>query len=173
MIVLALAFVVGAAGCGSKKNTTTTTTTTAAATTAATTTTSASTSATTTAAASTTPSSTGGLGSLANASNCQALAGLGQAFSSAFTGANGDVQKEADLLKQFADKTPADIKPDFETLADTMEKVAAAMQGVKVGSTPDAATIAKLTQLSSQIDTAKLASAETAIATWAASNCHG
>ena len=97
---------------------------------------------------------------------------LGQAFSSAMTGANGDVKKEADLLKQFADKTPSDIRPDFETLAEAMEKIADAMKGVKVGGTPDPASLAKLTQLATQLDSPKLTAAEQHIQTWAQNNCH-
>jgi hypothetical protein len=171
ILVLALValLVVTAAGCGKKKASSTTTaaaTTTAASTTAATTTASAS--ATTT---SSTPS-VSGLGALAG--SCSQLSTLGESFASAISGSGGDTEKTAALLKEFADKTPAAIRPAFETLAAAFQKIADAMKGVslKPGQVPDAAALAKLSSLSSSINTAALTKAETQIAAWAASNCH-
>jgi Flp pilus assembly protein TadD len=160
-IVLVLAMVLAAAGCGKKKTTTTTTTTT---TTQATT--------TTTAASETTTAAASGLGALA--ANCKQLSDLGQAFSQAFQGANGDVQKQAQVLKEFADKTPSDIRPDFETLADAYTQIAGALKGVDLssGKTPDAATLAKLMALSQKFQNAKFQAAVKHIETWAANNCH-
>ena len=82
----------------------------------------------------TTPTST-----VASAKNCKGLADLGQKFSSAFTGAANaqDLKKEAQLLKEFADKTPADIRPDFQVLAQYMTKIADALEGVKLSGTPE------------------------------------
>ncbi len=158
-----LVLVLAAAGCGSKKSATTTTTTTEATTTAAGTTTT--TSGTTTAAS--------GLGSLASVANCKQLESLGSAFSSAMQGANGNVQKEAALLKQFADQTPSDIRPDFETIADALTQIAGDLKGVDLasGKTPDAATLAKLAALGTQFSGAKFTKAETDIAAWAQKNC--
>jgi hypothetical protein len=155
------------AGCGSKKSATTTTTatTTTSMTTAATGTT------TTTAAAATTASgSTAGLGALSG--SCSQFASLGEEFANAMEGSAGDTAKTAAVLKAFADKAPADIKPDFEILATDFQKIAAATQGIKPGQTPDAATLAKLSALSSSLDTAALTKASTDISTWAAKNCH-
>ena len=69
-----------------------------------------------------------------------------------------DVTKTAALLKEFADKTPADIRPDFEVVAAAYAKIADALKGVnlKPGSTPDPAAIAKLTKLGSELDQASL-----------------
>ena len=151
-----------------KKSATTTTTTTTTEAAATTTTTAAGT--TTTAA--TTPS-TSGLGALGSSTNCQALENLGTAFASAFQGANGDVAKEAALLKQFADKTPSDIRPDFETLATAFNQIAADLKGVDLssGKTPDAATLAKLATLSTQFSGAKFSQAAANISAWAQKNC--
>jgi hypothetical protein len=167
-ILLVLVVVVAAAGCGGKKKTTTTTTTTV---TQATTTTTAA-SETTTAAGTTTAASSSGLGALA--ANCKQLSDLGQAFSQAFQGANGDVQKQAAILKEFADKTPSDIRPDFETLAAAYTQIAGALKGVDLtgGKTPDAATLAKLMALSQKFQNAKFQAAVQHIETWAAQNCH-
>ncbi len=177
LLVLALiaVFVATAAGCGSKKSSappvTTTTTTTEATTAASTATTSATTTQTTTTAATTTPA-VAGLGALTG--SCAQLANLGQAFGSAISGAGNDPQKEAALLQQFADKTPSDIRPDFETLAAAFSKIASALKGVDLssGKVPNASTLAKLTALSSQLNTADLTKAEANISAWAAKNCH-
>ena len=165
-ILLVLVVVLAAAGCGKKKSTTTTTTTTTAA--------AADTTTTATAGGETTTTATSGLGSLASAANCKQLSDLGQAFSSAFSGANGDVQKQAEVLKEFADQTPEDIRPDFQTLAAAFSKIADALKGVDLSSssTPDAATLAKLMKLSSQFQDAKFQAAVQHIETWAANNCH-
>ena len=84
-----------------------------------------------------------------------------------------DVKKTAELLKEFADKTPSDIRPDFEVVASAYAKIADALKGVslKPGSTPDPAAIAKLTKLSSEIDTKALTKASADIGAWAQKNC--
>ena len=167
-ISLLLVLVVAAAGCGSKKSANTTTTTT---TTEATTTTTPA--ATTTATTSGTTTAASGLGSLGNAANCKQLESLGTAFASAMQGANGDVTKEAALLKQFADQTPSDIRPDFETLASAFDQIAGDLKGVDLssGKTPDAATLAKLAALGTQFSGAKFTKAEADITAWAQKNC--
>jgi hypothetical protein len=178
MIVLTLVLVVGATGCGSNKGTTSTTTTTGAAaspTSAATTSVATTTSApTTTSAATSTAASSGGLGSLGSVSNCLQLANLGSTIGQAFAGAAGDPTKVAALMQQFADKAPSAIKADFQTIADAMAKIASALKGVNLsgGKTPDPATLAKLSQLSSQLNVQALTAASQHIATWAAANCH-
>ncbi len=173
-LLIALA-VLAAAGCGSKSTTstsTTTTTETAATSTApAATTAAAATTATTTSAASTS-SAAASLGALASAGNCKSIQDLGASFSQAFSGANGDVQKEAQLLQQFAAQTPSDIRPDFETIANAFAKIADALKGYKPGTTPDAATLAKLAALQGTLDQQQLQTAETNISAWAAKNCH-
>jgi hypothetical protein len=77
------------------------------------------------------------------------------------------------VLKQFADKTPSDIRPAFETVASDYAKVASALQGVhlKSGSVPNAAAMAKLAKLGTEINTTQLTQAETKIGTWAQKNC--
>jgi hypothetical protein len=180
MLVLSVALVLSAAGCGKKKSitatrtiTTTEVTTTAAATTttAAATTTSAAT--TTTAAGTTTASSgLGALGALGSSANCRQLATLSQSMSKAFQGAGGDLQKQAKLMKEFADNAPSGIKADFETYAAFFQKVADVYGNYKPGTTPDAATIAKLSQLSTSVDMTKLTAAAQHIAAWATQNCH-
>ena len=164
LAVIALSgLVLFAAGCGGSKKKTTTPTTTAAMTTqkaAATTT--------------TTSSKGSGLSGLASAANCSRLSGLSTSFAQAMSGTGtADVQKTAALLKQFADKTPSEIRPDFQVVAAAYAKIAVALKGVKLsaGSTPDPSAIAKLTKLSSEIDQKALAKAYTHIGAWAQKNC--
>src|SRR5713101_8125638 len=163
-LLAALALV--AAGCGGskKKNAAATTTTAAATTTQATTTETTTTQATTTQATTTTSSLSG----IASAKNCKDLVDLGQKFSAAFSGtANGqDVKKQAALFKEFADKAPSDIRADFQVIADYFSKIATVAGHLKIGQTPDAATIAKLQKLSTEIDQTKLTAASKHIAAW-------
>jgi hypothetical protein len=175
-LLAALAFLAAGCGGGSEKAAATTTEATVPATTEAATT-EAATEATTAAPPTTThpTTTTSNLGGIASAKNCRELASLGQKFSSAFSGAANaqDLKKEAQLLKEFADRTPSDIRPDFEALADYMTKIADAAGGLKPGATPDAATIAKLQKLATEVDQKKLTAASTHISAWVQKNCKG
>jgi hypothetical protein len=164
-------FVLAAAGCGGGSSTTTTTETT-------TTSVSTTTSATTTGAAGTTTTAAGAVGAvggLLSSKNCRNLVNLSASFSQAITGAvsGADLQKAETLMKQFADKTPADIRPDFEVLASAYAKYAEALKGVDLtsGTAPSADVIARLQKLSTEIDQAKLATASQHIGAWVQKNC--
>jgi hypothetical protein len=169
LAVIALSgLVLAAAGCGSSKHKAASTTKTAATTTEKTATTA------TTTATTTTTSKSSGLSGLANVANCKQLADLSTAFSQAMGGSGKyDVKKTAALLKDFADKTPSDIRPDFEVVAAAYAKMADALQGVDLtsGKTPSPEVIAKLTKLSSEIDSAALSKASANIGAWAQKNC--
>jgi hypothetical protein len=165
-IVLATAlggFVLAAGGCGSGGGGSTTTTTATETTTTETATTSA-----------TTTNAIGSLGSLLTSKNCRDLANTATSFSQAIAGTGkADFKQAAQLMKEFADKTPEDIRPDFEVLADAYAKYADALQGVDLrsGKAPSAAVIAKMQKLSTEIDTAKLAQASQHISAWVQTNC--
>jgi ABC-type transport system substrate-binding protein len=163
-IMLVLALVLAAAGCGKKNSTTSTTTTTVTEATS-----------TTTTAAETTTSSGTTTSASGLAANCKKFSDLGSSFSQALQGAGGDVQKEVQVFKQFAGQTPQSIRPDFETLADAYSQVADALKGVKVssGQTPDAATYAKLLALSQKIQNAKFQTALKHVETWVSQGCPG
>ncbi len=186
VLVLALtllaATVLAASGCGGgKKNAAATeaaTTTEAAATEAAATETSTTeettTHATATETSTTEETTTSAASGIASAKNCKDFADLGQKFSNAFGGSasGSDLKKQASLFQEFADKAPSEIRSDFKTLADYFSKIAEVAGNIKVGQTPDAATIAKLQKLSTGIDQAKLTQASQHIAAWATKNCH-
>jgi hypothetical protein len=160
------AVVLAAAGCGGGSSTTTTTTTTSATT---------ATTATTTTTAAATTGAAGALGTLLTSQNCRNLLGISASFSKAIAGAasSSDLQKAEALMKQFADQTPADIRPDFEVLAATYAKYAEALKGVDLtsGKAPSADVIARLQKLSTQIDQTKLATASAHIGAWVQKNC--
>jgi hypothetical protein len=169
-------FTLVAAGCGGggKKSAETTTATTAPTSTEAATTEAATTEAATTEAATTeATTTTSSLSGIASAKNCQDLAALGQKVSTAFSGsANGaDLKKQAAVFKEFADKAPSDIRADFQVIAGYFSKIADVAGNLKAGTTPDAATIAKLQKLSTEIDQTKLTQASKNIAAWAQKNC--
>jgi ABC-type Zn uptake system ZnuABC Zn-binding protein ZnuA len=158
-----------AAGCGGSKSSVGTTTeavTTQAAPT------------TTVAAATTTTSSSKGSGSFSSTKNCIELASLAAKVekSIAPTG-NGsvDLSKQADAMKALASAAPSAIKGDFQTFADAYASFAKAYgsAGIKTGSAPSAAQIAKLTAAAKSLSTPKVQAAMQHLEAWGKANCAG
>jgi hypothetical protein len=177
MLVAALTL---AAGCGgSSKNSAATTeaatteaTTTEEATTEEATTGAATTEETTTEAATTEATTTSALGGLATSGNCKELQDLSTKLQGVFSSTNpnaSDIKKEAQVLSDFADKAPSEVKDDFKTVAAFVSKVADIYGNVSPGKAPDAATLQKLQGL--QTDAQKVSTAGQNIAAWAAKNC--
>jgi hypothetical protein len=174
MLLAALALLAAGCGGGSKNSAATTeaatteATTTEAATTEETTTEEATTEAATTEAVTTTS-----LGGLASTGNCKELENLSTKLSSVFSSTNpnsADIKKQAQVLNEFADKAPSEIKSEFKTVAQFVDKVADIYGNVKPGQVPDAATLQKLQGL--QSDAQKVSAAGQKIAAWAQKNCH-
>ena len=93
---------------------------------------------------------------------------------SALTGGYpGEAKKTAALLRQFADRAPSGIRPDFQTVAADYAEVADGLQGiyVKPGSLPNTTTILKLHKLATSFDSSAFLKAATSIGTWAQKNC--
>jgi hypothetical protein len=110
----------------------------------------------------------------ATSENCQEFAQIGTKISQAFTGTGTqDFQQVADSFDEFVSAAPAEIKDDFQVIADAYDKIADALQGVDLsaGETPDPQALAKLTQVSQELDQAKLTQASTNISKWAQENC--
>jgi hypothetical protein len=182
-VLLLAALALTAAGCGGggSKNSAATT---EAATTEAATTEEATTEETTTEAATTEEATTeeatteeatttSAIAGLVASGKCKDLANLGQKYSEALSGA-GDTQnlkKTAEVVQEFADEAPSEIKDDFKVLADYLTKVADVVGNIKPGQTPDASTLAKLQKLSTEIDAQKLQQAGTNITAWVSKNC--
>jgi hypothetical protein len=169
MLLAALALV--ATGCGSSSKNSAATTE-KATTEVATTTEAATTEAATTSEA---PTTTSALGGLVASGKCKDLANLGQKYSQALGGGAGttDLKKTSQILQEFADKAPSEIKSDFQVVADYMSKIAEVAGNLKPGQTPDPATLAKLQKLATSIDSQKLTAASQHISAWVAKNCHG
>jgi ABC-type glycerol-3-phosphate transport system substrate-binding protein len=170
--VLALAF----AGCGgsdksaatTETTATTTTETTTESTTGATDTTATDTTATeTTDTTETETTDTSTTPDFASSENCRQFAAIGQKISSSLTGGESDLGDVAKAFHQYADASPADIKDDFQTLADWFDQVAGALGNLKAGQTPSAADLAKLQTL----DSTKATQASQNISTWVQQNC--
>jgi hypothetical protein len=107
---------------------------------------------------------------LFTSANCKQLIDLSQTFRQGVSGAGGNLDQIATLLRQFADGTPADIRPDFEVLAGAYGQVAASLKGVDLSS-PSPETFARIAQAESQLDPQKLATAGAHVALWALRNC--
>jgi hypothetical protein len=156
--LLLLALALAAAGCGGGGKKTTTGAAAASTSTAATTTQS---SGTTTGGASTTKSK-----------SCKELTSLANRVSAAFQNTNPkNIQQNARILKQFADQTPGEIRPDFELLAGDVQKIADSLHGVKNPNAPTAAERQKIQQAAASINQAKLQTAIRHITTWSQKNC--
>ena len=160
-LALLAALMLVAAGCGSSSKN-------SAATTEAATTEEA-----TTEAATTEATTTSALGGLVASGKCKDLQNLGQKYSEALSGsgAGTDLKKTAQVIKEFADEAPSEIKSDFQVVADYMSKIADVAGDLKPGQTPSATQLQKLQQLSTSIDTQKLTTASQHITAWVAKNC--
>ena len=152
LVVLALA----AAGCGggSKKSTTT---------------------AANTSPATTAQNSGGGTSTAATAGkpkSCAELQSLASKVSASFQNTNKEnIEANAQKLKEFADQTPDEIRPDFELLASDVQKIAGVLKGVKDANKPTVAEAQKLQKALSSIDQQKLQAALQHIQAWSAKNC--
>jgi hypothetical protein len=148
--VLVGVLLVVAPGCGSKKKSEST----KAATTQA---------ATTTEKATTT--SSGGLS--LNSKDCQNLAAASKTLSNAVSGkVPNDMNTQVARLQALAKVAPAEIKGDFQVLAEAGAKFASLHIQAGHSMTP-----AQLAKLLSQIDVTKLSAASQHITTWAQKNC--
>jgi hypothetical protein len=178
VVLLLAALALTAAGCGGggSKNSAATTeaaateaTTTEEATTEEATTEAATTEEATTEAATTTSPIAG----LVAGGKCKDLANLGQKYSQALSGAGNsqDLEKSAEVLQEFADEAPSEIKADFQVLADYLTKIVDVVGNLKPGDTPSATQLQKLQELGTSIDTQKLTQASQNITAWVAKNC--
>jgi hypothetical protein len=171
-------FVFAAAGCGgddesASGDTTTTETTTTEDTETTETTTTETTETEDTDTDTTDTTETGDLGDFATSENCAEFAEIGSRISEAFTGTGAaDLDEASDAFAELTAAAPDEIKDDFQVIADAYNKLADALQGVDLTSTnPDPEALAKLTQISQELDQAKLTQASTNISNWARDNC--
>ena len=110
----------------------------------------------------------------ANAENCQEFAELGAKVSQALGGTEGvDADETKELLNEFADDAPEEIRDDFRVIADAYSKIADALADLDLdpGETPDPEDALKLQEIAGEIDQAALTEANTNITTWVNENC--
>ena len=126
----------------------------------------------------TTATDTGSAGSTgatvpALSGKCKDLAQLGTKLSQSMAGQTGDLQDASKVVDELAGQVPDEIKPDFEIIAKNFKKIAVALKGVDLqsGKTPNAASLAKLQQVVSSIDSAEVRQATAHIEAWAQKNC--
>ena len=160
-LALLAALMLVAAGCGSSSKN------------SAATTEEATTEEATTEAATTEATTTSALGGLVASGKCKDLQNLGQKYSQALSGngAGTDLKKTAQVIHEFADDAPSEIKGDFQVLADYMSKVADVAGDLKPGQTPSPTQLQKLQTLATSIDTQKLTTASQHITAWVTKNC--
>jgi hypothetical protein len=145
-----------AAGCGgSKKSASTTTSSTPAATTTT---------------GSTAPK-------FATSKNCAQLEALGTKLAQSLQTTSGSAEarldKEAQVLHDYANAAPSEVRGDFQTLADAFDTYVHALlkAGIKPGQAPTAAQIAKIQAAAKAFSSQKLQAAEQHLAAWAQKNC--
>ena len=117
-----------------------------------------------------------GKGSFASAANCKQLESLAaRVAQSVQPNANGEVDlgKEADALDALASAAPDDIKGDFKTFAEAFKSFAKVYGDakLKVGQTPSADQIAKLTTAAQALNTPKLQAAIQHLSAWGSAHC--
>jgi hypothetical protein len=113
-----------------------------------------------------------GTPNLAN-EDCRELVGLGTKVSQALGGTGGDIEQTQEFLDAFADDAPEEIREDFRVIAEAYGKIAEALEGVDLteGAQPDAEALAKLQQLSTELDQVRLEEANDNITAWVDENC--
>jgi hypothetical protein len=157
LAVTVMVCAVVAAGCGGSKKKSASPTT-------------SSTSAATTTTSSATPK-------FATSKNCAQLESLGTKLAQALQTTSGSVEtrltKEAQLLHDYANAAPSDVRGDFQTLADAFDTYVHALlkAGIKPGQVPTQAQIAKIQAAAKTFSTQKLRAAEQHLAAWAQANC--
>ena len=89
--------------------------------------------------------------------NCKQLCDLGSQFSQPLTGANGDIAKQAALLRRSRTRRPRTSGRTSRRSPTRFTQIAGALKGVDLnsGKMPDAATLAKMMKLGSRVPAAR------------------
>jgi hypothetical protein len=123
------------------------------------------------------PTTGSGAPKFATSKNCAQLETLGTKLSQALQTSTGSVEtrlnKEAQLLHDYANAAPSDVRADFQTLADAFDTYVHALlkAGIKPGQVPTQAQIAKIQAAAKEFSSSKLRTAERHLAAWAQANC--
>jgi hypothetical protein len=110
----------------------------------------------------------------ASGDDCAQLSSLGASLSNALGGGNPeDLEQQAQFFEEFADRTPEDIRGDFQTVAEFYSRLTKALADADVqpGEQPDPEAIQALQEAATSIDQEKLSTASTNIEKWVVENC--
>ena len=113
----------------------------------------------------------------ATSKNCAQLEALGTKLAQALQTTSGSAEtrlnKEAQLLHDYANAAPSDVRGDFQTLADALDTYVHALlkAGIKPGKIPTQAQIAQIQAAAKAFSAPKLRAAEQHLAAWAQKNC--
>ena len=127
--------------------------------------------------ASPTTSSTSAAPKFATSKNCAQLQTLGTKLGQALQTTSGSVEtrltKEAQVIHDYANAAPSDVRGDFQTIADAFDTYVHALlkAGIKAGQVPTPAQVAKIQAAAKAFSTPKLRSAEQHLAAWVQKNC--
>ncbi len=103
---------------------------------------------------------------------CAEFAGLSAKLQQALGGSSGDLDSASEVFDELADQVPDEIREDYEVLAANFKELAEALQDVDLTSgTPGPEDLAKLQQLSQNLDTPEVRQATENIEKWAEENC--
>ena len=104
---------------------------------------------------------------------CAEFAGLSAKLSQAFAGSSSDLDSATEVLDQFADQVPEEIRDDYEVLAKNLKEFADELKdlGLASGETPSPEDIAKLQEITQSLDSAEVREASQNIEAWAQANC--
>jgi hypothetical protein len=177
LAAVAAAFVVAAAGCGGSSSSSSSGATTTAAsggtdtTRSSTDTTSSSTDTTGGNGTSSSTTSSSGTASGSLTKSCLDFAGASSKIAQAFASSGkNDPEALKSYMAALADKAPASIKADFQTLADAFGKYADALKGVNLQS-PSASDIQKFQKVAGSVNTPEVQKAEQNISAWVKGGC--
>ena len=110
------------------------------------------------------------------ADDCQALVQASSSLTQAFAaagGANPDAEEANDLLDEWAENAPDEIRPDIEVLAQAYGTYVAALDEVdfQEGQAPSADELAQFQTAISSIDQQAVTEASQNLSEWSSENC--
>lgn len=114
---------------------------------------------------------------VATTKNCDELLALGARMTKALQATSGDAEtdlaRQAKAFEALAKEVPSEIRGDFEIFASSFDQLARAMAkvGIKPGVAPTPAQIAAMQTTLLSFSTPKLQAAEQHISAWAQKHC--
>ena len=112
-----------------------------------------------------------------SAEKCLELIGIGAAIGKALAGTGGeaDLDEASRLFDELAETVPDEIRADVETLAEFLSEYAAVYRSLDLepGEVPTGRDVQKLQDAITSVGQPKLQAASEHLSAWAAANCRG